>query len=82
MRQQFSVRDLSHRTAFSVDSITDYNDFYSILSHRSHPVLTRCNIGFALFHRTNRCLGCVRMCGAELSKEGRDRFGVGVCLFW
>ncbi len=25
-------------------------------------------MSFALFHRTNRCLGSVRMCGAELSK--------------
>ncbi len=45
--------------ASSVDSKTDYNDFYSILARRSRPVLTWCNIGFALFHRTNRCMGCL-----------------------
>ncbi len=44
-------------------SITDYNDFYSILSR---PVLTLCNIGFALFHRTNRCLGT----GARVNQSG------------
>ncbi len=53
-RQQFTVRDLSCRVVSRdpvVDSITDYNEFYSILSRRAarvrcrHGVMIRQEVG-------------------------------------
>ncbi len=47
-RQQFSGRDLLRHAASSVDRLTDYNDFYSILAHPSR----RCNVGYLCVGRS------------------------------
>ncbi len=87
MRQQFTAGDLYHGAASSVDSITVYNEFYSI---RTAPLVlntvfdkarskTRVNIGSA-FQRWRELKECQDVT-LDASGTACDRTPRSLCFF-